>query len=77
MIQSYDLDFASYLGTKRPNCPVHRMRSPSIAFWHLPANSARTGYATEGGTPYLHASVHQRCQRLRNGLGTNKTVEAT
>ena len=43
-------------------------RTPSIAFRHLPPNSARTGYAT---------AVHRRGQRPPKGLGISKTVEAT
>ena len=31
--------------------------TPSIAFRHLPPNSARFGYVTEG-VLYLHAAVH-------------------
>ena len=50
------------------------VHTPSIAFWHLPPNSARTSYATEGrGTLYLPAAVHRRCQRPPKGLGTNHT----
>ena len=46
----------------------------SIAFRHLPPNSARTGYSTEGArTLYLRAAVHRRGQRPSKGLGTNKT----
>ena len=49
-----------------------------IAFRHLPPNSARTGYATEGAL-FISAqlSQHSRCQRPPKGLGTNKTVETT
>ena len=50
--------------------------SPSTDFRHLPPNSARTRYATEGALDlYLHAAVHRHCQRIPKGLGTNKTVE--
>ena len=42
--------------------------TPSIAFRHLPPNSARFGYATEGALLYLRAAVHRRPAR---GLGTN------
>ena len=46
----------------------------SIAFRHLPSNSASIGYATEGrGTLYLRVTVHRRCQRPPKGLGTNHT----
>ena len=45
--------------------------TPSIAFRHLPPNSARTGYATEGA---LYISDDQRPPK---GLGTTKAVEAT
>ena len=58
---------------KKQQCKYHTL---SIAFRHLPPNSARFGYATEGAL-YLHAAVHRRGQRLPKGLGTNKTVEAT
>ena len=44
----------------------------SIAFRHLPPNSARFGYATR----YLRAAVHRRGQRPPKGSGTDKTVEA-
>ena len=43
----------------------------SIAFWHLPPNSARFSYATEG------AAVQQCGRRPPEGSGTNMTVEAT
>ena len=52
--------------------------TPSIAFRHLPPNSARFSYATEGrGTLYLCASVHRLGQRPPKVSGTNMTVEAT
>ena len=51
--------------------------SASIAFRHLPPNSARTGYATAWSTLYLCAAVSRRCQRPPKGVGTNKTVNAT
>ena len=51
--------------------------TPSITFQHLPPNSARFGYATEGALFYLHTAVHRRGQRHPKGLGTNMTVEAT
>ena len=37
----------------------------SLAFRHLPPNSARTGHATDGPLDdlYLRAAVHRRCQR--------------
>ena len=44
--------------------------TPSIAFRHLPPDSAE-------GTLYLRASVQRRGQRPPKGSGTNKTVEAT
>ena len=55
--------------------------TPSIAFRHLPPNSATGGYATEGAlfiSAQLH--VHGRGQRPPKGFGTNKkmmTVEPT
>ena len=51
---------------------------PSIAFWHLPPNSARSGYATEGALFIsTQLSTDAAGQRPPKGLGTNKTVEAT
>ena len=46
--------------------------SPSIAFWHLPPNSVRIGYASESEGALI-AAVHQRGQCPLEGLGTNKT----
>ena len=37
--------------------------TPSIAFQHLPPNSARFSYATEGALFYLRTAVHRRGQR--------------
>ena len=53
--------------------------TPSIAFRHLPPNSARFSYAaTEGALLiYLRAAVQRRGQRPPKGSGTNMTVEAT
>ena len=52
--------------------------TPNIAFRHLPPNSARFGYATEGALDlYLRVAVHRRGQRPSKGSGTNMTVEAT
>ena len=42
--------------------------TPSIAFRHLPPNSARIVYA-----PCLRAAVNRRCRRLPKGLDTNQT----
>ena len=56
---------------------VIQAHTPSIAFRHLPLNSARFGYATERGILYLRAAVHRRGQRPPKGLGTNTTVEVT
>ena len=50
-------------------CP----HTPSIAFRHLPPNSARFSYATL----YLRAAAQRRGQRPPKGSGTNMTVEAT
>ena len=52
--------------------------TPSTGFWHLPPNSAKFSYVTEGSrTLYLRAAV-QRCgQRPPKGSGTSVTVEAT
>ena len=54
---------------------VHWVQTLSIAFRHLPPNSARFGYATEVPTLYLRADAVR--QRHPKGLGTNMTVEAT
>ena len=52
--------------------------SPSTAFLHLPLNSARFSYATEGALDlYVGAAVHRRGQRPPKSFGTDKTVEAT
>ena len=53
------------------------VHTTSIAFRHLPPNSARFGYATEG-TLFISAqlSMQQRGQRSPKGSGTGKTVEA-
>ena len=48
-----------------------KVHCPSIAFRHLPPNSARTGYATDRATLYLRAAVHRRGQRPPKGLCTN------
>ena len=51
--------------------------SASVAFRHLPPNSARFGYAPEGALDlYLRAAVQRRGQRPPKGFGTNVTVEA-
>ena len=57
---------------------VGRRHTPSIAFRHLPPNSARFSYATEGAlfiSAYL--TVQRRGQRPPKGSDTNTTVEAT
>ena len=62
---------------KRKVCYT-RKKTPSITFQHLPPNSARFSYATEGALDlYLRAAVHRRGQRPPKGLGTDKTVEET
>ena len=55
-------------------CSIYTL---SIAFWYLPLNSARIGYATWRGTLYLRTAVHRRGQRPPKGSGTNMIVEAT
>ena len=53
--------------------------TPSLAFRHLPPNSARFGYATEG-TLFISAQLSSdmvMMQRPPKGSGINKTVEAT
>ena len=48
-----------------------------IAFRHLPPNSARFGYATEGAL-FISAQLSTDTgQRPPKGSGTNMTVEAT
>ena len=49
------------------------LHTPSIAFRHLPPNSARFSYATEGA---LLISAQLSTDAV-NGLGTDMTVEAT
>ena len=51
--------------------------TPSIAFRHLPLNSAKFGYASEGAALYLREADHRRGQRPLKGLDINKAVEAT
>ena len=52
--------------------------TPSIAFRHLPPNSATGGYATEGALSlYLPVAVHRRGQRPPKCSGTDNAVEAT
>jgi len=65
--------------TQTPSTGLRHLKVPesdarSIAFRHLPPNSARTGYAI-----YLRAAVHRHVQRFPKVLGikTNKTMEAT
>ena len=52
--------------------------TPSIAFRHLPPNSAGFSYATEGAL-FISAQLnfHQCGQHPPKGFGTDKTVEAT
>ena len=64
------------------NKSQHRKHTPSIAFRHLPPNSAIgfTVTATEGALFYLRAAVHRRGRQRgppAKGSGTNMTVEAT
>ena len=40
---------------KNNTCVYTHTHTPSVAFRHLPPNSARFGYATEGALFYLHA----------------------
>ena len=57
---------------------LDQSRTQSIAFRHPPRNSARIITLPKGYvTIYFTASVHRRCQRIPNVLGTNKTVEET
>ena len=50
--------------------------TPSTAFRHLPPNSARFSYATEGAL-FISAQLQRRGQRPLKGSGTDMTVEAT
>ena len=81
-------NFAHSLGKSNQRLSVTKRRpsfvslpygphSASIAFRHLPPNSARIGYATAWSTLYLCAAVSRRGQRPPKGVGTNKTVNAT
>ena len=55
----------------------HKTDTPSLAFRHLPPNSARIGYTTEGALfIFAHLST-DTVSALWKGLGTNKTVKAT
>jgi len=57
---------------------LNALPTPGIAFRHIPPNSARFSYATEGArTFYLRAAGHRRGHRPPKGSGTNQTVEAT
>jgi len=50
----------------------------SIAFRHLPPNSARTGYVVERALFIsVQLSTDTSCQRPPKGIGINKTAEAT
>ena len=51
-------------------CP----HTPSVAFRHLPPNSARTGYATGYATLYLRAAAHRRGQHPQKGSGESNQV---
>ena len=53
-------------------------RTPSTAFWHLPPNSARFSYATEGAL-FISAQLSTDLVSAPppKGLSINKTVEAT
>ena len=56
----------------------HLIHTSSIAFRHLPPNSARFSYATEGALFFsAQLSMQRRGQRPPKGSGTNTTVEAT
>ena len=57
-------------------CSLHLQsegQTTSIAFRHLPPNSARFSYATEGALFISRAAVHRRGQRPPKGSGTNQT----
>ena len=49
--------------------------TPNIALRHLPPDSARFSYATEGAL-LIAAQLSTDGQRPPNGSGTNMTVEA-
>ena len=44
---------------KNNTCVYTHTHTPSVAFRHLPPNSARFGYATEGALFYLRTAVHR------------------
>ena len=55
---------------------VHRLgpgHTPSLTFRHLPPNSAKIGYTTEGTLLSPCSNVHRRGQRPPKGLGTDHT----
>ena len=52
-------------------------QTPNIAFRHLPPNSARFGYATEGALFISAQLSNDAVSALPKGLGINMTVEAT
>ena len=59
---------------RRPPRTEGLTHTPSTSFQHLPPNSARFSYATEGALDlYLRAAVHRRGQRPPKGSGTNQT----
>ena len=70
LIDTCQADFTQLIDTCQSELHSHIR---SIAFRHIPPNSARFSYATL----YLRAAVHRRGQRPPKGLGTVKTVEAT
>ena len=71
------LDWTDVTRATRNTATQTGWHSPSIAFRHLPPNSARFSYATEGALYlYLRTAVHRRGQRPPKGSGTDKTVEA-
>ena len=62
---------------EQTRCEDHA-HTPSIAFRHLPPNSARFSYATEGAL-FISAQLSSDAvsgQRPPKGSGTNMTIEA-
>ena len=66
---------------KLKSLPLHRYHgpthTPSTAFRHLPPNSARFSYATEGALLISAQLSSDAVSALRNVCGTDKTVKAT
>ena len=64
------------LNERQPVVIYNPLHTLGIAFRHLPPNSARISYVTEGEL-FISAqlAVHRRGQRPQKGLGTTKTMD--